>query len=219
MPRIARGLADGGIYHVLNRGNGRQQVFHCEEDYAGFVELLKSGRERHAIRLLAYCLMPNHFHLVLQAEEAADLSRAMQWVMTSHVRRYHRKHRSSGHVWQGRFKSFLVQDDLHLLTVARYVEGNPVRAGLSLTASAWPYSSHCHRTPGHEGAILDPLPVPLPGDWTRFVDLPLTAYENERINRSVIRQSPYGSLEWTEQVGKALGLTATLRGQGRPRQH
>ena len=219
MPRIARGLADGCIYHVLNRGNARQQVFQHDDDYAEFVGLLGRGKERFDVRLLSYCLMPNHFHLLLQADSAADLSRVMQWVMTCQVRRYHRKHKSSGHVWQGRFKSFLVQEDIHLLTVARYVEGNPVRAGLVTTAPAWRWSSHGERTSVIEGGLLDDLPIGLPDDWTRFVDLPLTGYERERLHRSLTRQAPYGTLDWVEKVGQMLGLGSRLKGLGRPRKH
>jgi putative transposase len=83
------------------------------------------------VEVLAYCLMPNHFHMLLQPEKAEDMSKWMQWLMTSHVRKHHRTYKTSGHVWQGRFKSFIVQKDEHLLTVARYIEGNPVRATIS----------------------------------------------------------------------------------------
>jgi len=142
MPRVARGLADGLIYHIINRGNGRQQVFHTEGDYRCFVDLMAEGRERYPVKLLAWCLMPNHFHLLVSPERGEDLSRWMQWVMTSHVRRYHRLYQSSGHVWQGRYKSFVVQNDTHLLTVARYIEGNPLRASLVSSSRNWCWSSH-----------------------------------------------------------------------------
>ena len=141
MPRIARGLADGHFYHILNRGNGRQQVFHKDEDYHVFIKLMKESAERYDISIQAYCLMPNHFHMLVSPQQGEWLSRWMQWFMTSHVRRYHRHYRSSGHVWQGRFKNFLVQDDNHLLTVARYIEANPVRSGLVVTAVDWQWSS------------------------------------------------------------------------------
>jgi putative transposase len=75
MPRVARGLADGHIYHIINRGNGRQQVFHGEGDYLSFVELMEQAGERHPVGLLAWCLMPNHFHLLVRPEQASDLSK------------------------------------------------------------------------------------------------------------------------------------------------
>lgn len=130
MPKIVRGLAGNTIYHVLNRGNGRQEVFHNDKDYEVFINLLREAKERYPIKLFAYCLMPNHFHIVVKPDCGEELSRWMQWVMTSHVRRYHRLYGGSGHVWQGRFKSFMIQQDAHLLMVLRYVEGNPVRANM-----------------------------------------------------------------------------------------
>lgn len=145
MPRVARSVVDGGIYHILNRGNGRQRVFHRDADYLEFENLLWQLQDEFEIDLYAYCLMPNHFHLLLKVRRGEDLSRGMQWFTTTHVRRYHRLHRSSGHVWQGRYKSFIVEEDNHYLTVVRYIEGNPVRANMVETATDWVWSSHRER--------------------------------------------------------------------------
>lgn len=108
MPRAARGLVGGQVYHVLNRGNGRANVFHKPEDFPAFVTLIAEAKERYSVKVLAYCLMTNHFHLVVKPTMGEDLSNWMRWLMTSHVRRYHRHYGSSGHVWQGRFNSFVV---------------------------------------------------------------------------------------------------------------
>ena len=105
MPRIPRGETAGGIYHIINRGNMRMQVFDDIEDYEYFLELLEKASKRENVEVHAYCLMPNHFHLLLIPQEANSLSRLMQWVMTSHVRYYHKKNKTSGHIWQGRYKS------------------------------------------------------------------------------------------------------------------
>lgn len=215
MPRVARGLADGLIYHIINRGNGRQQVFHTEGDYRAFTDLMTEARERHPVKMLAWCIMPNHFHLLVSPERADDLSRWMQWFMTSHVRRYHQFHKSSGHVWQGRYKSFIVQEDQHLLTVVRYIEGNPVRAGLADSAQAWRWSSHGART--GTAQIIDPLPLPLPEEWTLHVDLPMTDGELERIRTSMQRQTPFGAPPWQMRICRDLGLESTLKPKGRPR--
>src|SRR5262245_29683195 len=147
MPRTARASVGDVAYHVINRGNGRMRVFHRDPDYAAFVRLLADANERFlrqtrtSMRVLCYCLMPNHFHLVLWPRRDGDLSRWMQWLLTAHVRRYHRLRGSSGHVWQGRFKAFPIQQDEHLLTVIRYVERNPVRARLVKCTEDWPWSS------------------------------------------------------------------------------
>ena len=127
MPRTARASEAGYAYHVLNRGNARSEVFHKEGDYAAFLQAMKESSVRLPMRLLAYCLMPNHFHLVVRPHATGDLSRWMQWLMTTHVRRYLRHYQHTGHVWQGRFKAFPIQDDDHLITVVRYVERNPLR--------------------------------------------------------------------------------------------
>ena len=130
MPRPRRVTPAGYCYHVLNRGNARQRVFHKEADYQAFLRLFNEAQDRCAMRLLAYCLMPNHFHLVLWPHGDGDVSRWMQWIQTTHVRRYHEHYHTTGHVWQGRFKAFPIQEGDHLLTVLRYVERNPFRAGL-----------------------------------------------------------------------------------------
>lgn len=143
MPRTARASVADVCYHVINRGNGKRSIFHADSDYASFLKLLNEAKDHTPMRLLAYCLMPNHVHLVVRPVGDGDLGRWMQWLLTSHVRRYHRHYQTSGHVWQGRFQAFPIQEDDHLLTVIRYVERNPVRAaGLAVSkAEHWPWSS------------------------------------------------------------------------------
>jgi len=216
MPRVARGLADGLIYHIINRGNGRQQVFHTEGDYRAFVNLMSEAVERHPLKVLAWCIMPNHFHLLVSPERVDDLSRWMQWFMTSHVRRYHHFHKSSGHVWQGRYKSFIVQEDKHLLTLLRYIEGNPVRAKIVTTAKDWTWSSHLGRAVA-DNPLSNNLPITLPSDWTSYVDQPFTEVELQRIQTSLQRQTPFGSPPWQIRICQELGLESTLKPKGRPR--
>ncbi|MBJ6802801.1 REP-associated tyrosine transposase [Geomonas propionica] len=187
MPRPLRTFADGGIYHIIDRGNGRQRIFHKDGDYVAFLKLLGEVIERHGIELYAYCVMPNHFHLLLEAGQGENVSIAMQWFLTTHVRRYHQHYHSSGHLWQGRFKSFGVQRDEYLTTVARYIEGNPVRAGLVETAVNWVWSSHRGRCGIEHDLLIQPLPVPWVGDWTHYVDTPLTSSDLAKVRNK--RQS------------------------------
>lgn len=216
MPRIPRGLVDGFVYHVLNRGNGRQRVFHKSQDYKVFIDLMRDAKTRYSVKVLAFCLMPNHFHMILMPTRAEDLSRWMQWLMTCHVRRYHRDNGTSGHVWQGRFKSFVIQRDEHLLTGLRYVEGNPVRAGLVNSAKDWLWSSHSVLIDNSSRLLLDEIPIEIPRNRDRCVDEPLTKKELDRLRQSVNRQSPYGDTMWQMQMGRELGLESTLRPRGRP---
>lgn len=214
MPRLERGLVNGFIYHVINRGNSGQQIFHDDKEYGIFIELMAEAKKMYDVKLLAYCLMPNHFHLLLQPGKAEDLSKWMQWLMTSHVRRHHSSYGSSGHIWQGRFKSFIVENDIHLLTVARYVEGNPVRAGLVKSARDWPWSSHQARF--FESGLINDLPIELPEDWTAYVNMTL-GNKLEKLHQSLLRQSPYGSEEWVLEICRDHGLESTIREIGRPK--
>jgi putative transposase len=217
MPRTARASQGGWCYHVLNRGNAQAKVFHKEQDYAAFVALFEPACERLPMRILGYCLMPNHFHLVLRPHNDGDLGRWMQWLLTSHVRRYHRHYGGSGHVWQGRFKAFPIQEDEHLLTVLRYVERNPLRANLIRKAEQWSWSSLRQRLPGASDSLLSASPVALPSNWPALVNEPLTEAELAAIRTSVHRGTPYGGPRWTQRAAKDLGLESTLRPRGRPR--
>jgi putative transposase len=215
MPRNPRSSLGGYCYHVLNRGNGRQTVFHKEGDFAAFVKLLRQAGERTpGVRLLGYCLMPNHFHLALWPRRDGELSDYMMWLLTAHVRRYHQHYHGSGHVWQGRFRSFPMQHDEHLLTVLRYIERNPVRARLVRRAENWRWSSAAR----HEGEpALDPGPVPRPENWLDYVHQPQTEAELERVRECLRRRRPFGELAWMEKTAKRLGLESSLRPRGRPR--
>ena len=207
----------GYCYHVLNRGNARAEVFHKPGDYASFVELIEAACHRRAMRILAYALMPNHFHLVLWPIADGDLSAWMQWLMTSHVRRYHRHYRSSGHVWQGRFKAFPIQEDDHLRAVLRYVERNPLRAGLVGRAEDWPWSSLHLASSAAAPSWLDPGPAPRGQGWVEEVNAIGDDGELARLRRSVDRGTPFGSEAWATRTAESLGLESTLRARGRPR--
>jgi putative transposase len=202
---------------VLNRGNCRAEVFHKEGDYAAFVDLLAAANNRLPLRILGYVLMPNHFHLVLWPRAAGDLSRWMQWLLTSHVRRYHRHYHSSGHVWQGRFKAFPIEQDEHLVTVLRYVERNPLRANLVERAEDWRWSSLAWRAKARRPAMLAKWPVPCPRNWVEHVNTPQTEAELEALQRSIDRGSPFGDERWQRRVANRLGLEASLRPRGRPK--
>lgn len=217
MPRTARASVGGVCYHVLNRGNGREDVFHKDGDYAAFLDLMAAANERLPLRILSYVLMPNHFHLVLWPKGDGDLSRWMQWLLTSHVRRYHRHYHGSGHVWQGRFKAFPIEQDEHLLTVLRYVERNPLRANLVRRAESWAWSSLAWRTGGSRPEMLSDWPVPCPRNWLQLVNSAQSKAEVEALRRSVARGAPFGDDRWAQRTAERLGLESSLRPRGRPK--
>jgi putative transposase len=223
MPRTARAIHAGVIYHVLNRGNGRMRLFHRDEDYAAFERVLAEGLERYPVDLLTYCLMPNHWHMVLRPREGPALGRLLGWVGVTHVRRHHEHYhtRGGGHLYQGRFKSFPVQESRHLLHVCRYVEANPARAKLAENAGQWRWSGLWRRSNriGEEDAELklSAWPVRRPGNWLDLVHRPLVAEEIEAVRTSVNRGRPYGETDWVLKTAAKFGLDHTLRGPGRPK--
>ncbi|HEY2893759.1 MAG TPA: transposase, partial [Pirellulales bacterium] len=186
-------------------------------DFAAFVDLMAAANDRLPLRILGYVLMPNHFHLVLWPRADGDLSRWMQWLLTSHVRRYHRHYHGSGHVWQGRFKAFPIEQDEHLLTVLRYVERNPLRAKLVRRAEAWAWSSLSWRTAGQRPDLLSAWPVACPRNWISHVNAVQTEAELSGLHGSIARGAPFGDDRWRERIAKRLGLESSLRPRGRPK--
>jgi putative transposase len=173
------------------------------------------------MRLLAYCVMPNHWHLVVWPREDGELSRFMAWLTLTHTHRWHAHRHSagSGHVYQGRFKSFPVQEDDHFYTLCRYVERNALRAHLVRRAEQWPWGSlrrWKYRT-AKEKSLLAAWPVPRWPGWIGHVNGPQTEAELTALRRSVQRGSPFGEPAWSDQMVHRLGLESTLRPQGRPR--
>lgn len=217
MPRTARASAADVCYHVLNRGNGRAKVFHDEEDYAAFLALMAEAQRRRPMRLLGFVLMPNHFHLLLWPRKDGDLSRWMQWLLTAHVRRHHRRYGGSGHVWQGRFKAFPIEQDEHFLTVARYVERNALRANLVRRAEDWRWSSLAARAVADPPVLLADWPVPRPRPWLAIVNRAQSDAEEAALRHSVTRGTPFGNERWAQQTARRLGLESSLRPRGRPR--
>lgn len=222
MPRVARVAPAGFVYHALNRGVARLALFEKDGDFDAFERVLLEALEVRPIRLLGYCLMPNHWHFVLWPRNDGELTEFLRWLTHTHTQRWHahRHTAGSGHLYQGRFKAFPIQDDNHYLTVLRYVERNALRAGLSERAEQWRWGSLAHRLSSPIDRLGDALsegPVPLPRDWATHVNRPQTEKEVERLRMSVNRGQPYGSPPWQASTAVRLGLQSTFRRQGRPR--
>jgi len=216
--RQAAGTA-GIVFHVINRGVRRWRLFESDREYQTCLLLLGEARERYPLELFAYCLMPNHFHLVARPTADGQLSKFMQWFTATHSRRWHllRGTTGTGSVYQGRFRAFAVQTDEHFLTVCRYVERNPQRANLVTRAEDWPWSSMSQRRMPHGPVRLARWPVTPDTDWTVWVNTPEPATDVARLRLAVARQAPFGSQAWKERVAGVLSLRAEARGPGRPR--
>ena len=195
-------------------------------DFAAFLTALAELKERKPFKLYGYCLLNNHFHLLLRPTGDATISRIMQSLLVSHTQRYHRHYQSGGHVWQGRFKSPVIQHDEHLLTVLRYIEANPLRAGLAKRADDYRWSSYRTHGLGEPSELVDPLATfdalsPLPKvrqrKWATIVHQPLADEQLDAIRRSNLTGLPYGDVPWVKRLAKRLDLDLTIRPRGRPR--
>lgn len=209
------------VFHVLNRGVGRQRLFDKPADYVAFEELVEETLDKVAMRVCAYCLMPNHWHFVLWPEHDGDLAAFMQRLTVTHVTRWqkHRRRVGEGHVYQGRFKSFPVQTDEYFYQVVRYAERNALRANLVERAEDWQWSSLCRREHGtpDDRRWLSTWPLSRPREWLKYVNEPQTEAELDALRRSVTRGQPFGSPQWTAATAKHLGLESTIRTRGRPK--
>jgi putative transposase len=226
MGRLPRATDDGLVYHAMNRGNNRADIFADDADHEAFLDSLRIAKDRYPFALFGYCLMSDHFHLLLRPGSGQSISRILQSLTVAHTWRYHKRHSSSGHVWQGRFRSPVIQDDDHLLVVLRYIEANPLRAGMVADLRDYRWSSYGQHGMGLVDTLLDSFP-----EWEH-----LGSSEAERRRRwrvklrsaqkqgelTAVRDSlrtgrPLGSPAWVEGVASRLGINLTPRPRGRPR--
>lgn len=221
MPRTNRTDIGNYCYHVINRANARLPIFFGEEDYILFENVLEEAQKKFSMRILAYCIMPNHFHIVLYPADDGDMGRFMQWLTLTHTQRWHQSNntKGSGHLYQGRYKSFLIQSDKHLLSVIRYVERNALRAKLVKKAENWGFSSLARRISGDKmrKKILAEWPIPEPKNYLSFVNTPQSKDEEESIRVSVVRGKPFGANTWASKMIKRFKLEATVRLPWRPK--
>lgn len=221
MPRQARVAVADVIYHVINRVNGRAQIFDDANSYRHFESLLLEAKELTDMRILSYCIMPNHWHLVLYPHTDRVLAEFMRWLTTTHVRQYRTMTNTIGygHLYQDRYKSFPVEANEHCHTLIRYVEQNPLRAKLTKRAEDWQWSSLWRREQGseEERKLLAPLPIDLPTNYLQSVNELLPKPVITNIRHSINKGKPFGSDSWTDSMVDRFNLGHTVRGVGRPR--
>jgi putative transposase len=210
------------VFHVLNRGVGRRWLFGKEDDFLAFERVMEETLRTRPMRLIAYCLLSNHWHFVLWPENDGDLPAFMQQLTNTHVKRWkqHRHETGYGHLYQGRYKCFPVQTEDYFYHVVRYVVRNALRANLVEKAELWRWSSlGRERSKIEEAAfpILSDWPLPRPVDWLEIVNQPQSEAELAAVHRCVNRGCPYGDANWVAQTARNLGLESTLRPCGRPR--
>ena len=207
------------VYHVINRANARAQIFNTSNDYLLFEEILTQAREKIDMRLFAYCIMPNHWHLILQPRNDGDLSRFMQWLTLTHTQRWHsgRESIGTGHLYQGRYKAFPIQTDEYFLWVCRYVERNPLRARLVKRAESWQWSSAWRREVHRDKELLDVWPTNPPKDYSDWLNEIEDDELLEKLRLSVNRGQPFGSQQWSDKMIQEFALQSTVQSRGRPK--
>lgn len=226
MPRAPRISLEGLVYHVINRGNNRQDVFRDEEDFDTYLKTVIRFKEKYSFKLYGYCLMNNHTHLVLEPVKPNTLSKIIQSITLSHIRLYHSKYKSSGHLWQGRFKNPIIQTDEYLLQCLKYIELNPVKANIVARPQDYRWSSYkFHAFGKDEPKLLDKDPA-----YLSLADTDTArqkAYQSfmgseqdesivERIRKSISSDSILGSDGFIDSLRERLDLVKP-RPRGRPR--
>ncbi len=216
MARIARAVAPGIPHHVTQRGNRRQQTFFNEDDYQSYLELMGEWCRAKQVDIWAYCLMPNHIHLIAVPKEKEALTLAIGEAHRRYTRRINFREGWRGHLWQGRFSSFIM-DQNHLLACTKYIEMNPVRAGLVKKARDWPWSSAKAHIRGQDDLLVKvkPLLQVIGENWSKFlVDYPKDE-EIELLKKHERTGRPLGSTAFVKKVEKLLGLLLEPQKAGR----
>jgi putative transposase len=214
MARLARAVAAGVPHHVTQRGNRRQQVFFRDDDYAVYRALLAAGCRAAGVAVWAYCLMPNHVHLILVPADADGLRAALGEAHRRYTRHVNLREGWRGYLWQGRFASFPMEEP-HLLAGARYVELNPVRAGLTTAPGDWPWSSAAAHLAGRDDTLVTVAPLlALAPDWAGLLAGSLGEAEREAIRAGERTGRPLGSAAFTARLEKRLGRTLARQKPG-----
>ncbi|MFA5156330.1 MAG: transposase [Candidatus Omnitrophota bacterium] len=154
MPRVSRALIDGGYYHIVTRGIDRRRLFRCKHDYEYFLAILKQYQHSYEVKITNYCIMPNHIHLLLKAIKASDLPKFMQSILQVYAVTFRKRYGSVGFIFQNRYKSRSINNDAYLLECARYIERNPLRAGIVDNLSRYKWSSFSYYAYGSTDDII-----------------------------------------------------------------
>lgn len=225
MGRLPRAVDSGLVYHAINRGNNRGLIFGDDDDCRAFLESIAKSKERYPFRLFGYCLMSNHFHLLLRPDEGQSISRIVQSITVSHTWRSHKRHQTTGHVWQGRFKSPVIQDGDNLLVVLRYIEANPLRAKIVADPGDYRWSSYQRHGLGKDDPLLSSFPeweglgrteAERSKRWRVKVKGAQDEDQLAAIRGSLLGGRPFGSPEWIKETSKNLDIDPAPRPRGRP---
>jgi putative transposase len=215
MARLARLVIPGMPHHITQRGNRRQPTFFNESDYAAYMELMADFCREEGVEIWSYCLLPNHVHLIAVPRTETSLRQAIGEAHRRYTRRINFREKWRGYLWQGRFASF-VMDEQHLLAAARYVELNPVRAKLAAHAAEWPWSSaRAHLSDRNDGLVKVAPLLAMIGDWNGFLNSALPE-EEWRVLRDHSRTGrPLGNETFLDHLETLVGRPLKPKQPGR----
>ncbi len=203
-------------HHVTQRGNRRQQTFFNEGDYQAYLELMAEWCQKEGVEIWAYCLMPNHTHLIAVPQTEFSLRRAIGEAHRRYTRGINFREKWRGYLWQGRFASF-VMDEPYLLAAARYVELNPVRAGLVACAEGWLWSSARAHLSGGDDQLVKVAPLlAMVLDWRALLDSALSEEEIRDLREHGRTGRPLGNVSFVERLERMVGRILAPRQGGRP---
>jgi putative transposase len=224
MPRTARIAPQEFVYHVLTRGNNKQDIFKDEEDFHKYIAIVAKYKERYRFKVYHYVLMTNHVHLVIETtEEGGELSQIMKGINISYAQYYKAKYKYTGHFWQDRFKSIIISKDEYLLACGSYVELNPVRAAMVKEPKEYPWSSYQVNAYGKKDHLVDAHIIyenlssdeTVRKEYRKFVQQMLQ--KKEAMRGEMERRTIYGGTVFIERVHKQFKLEAVIKKRGRPR--
>lgn len=218
MARIARVVAARHPHHITQRGNRRQQTFFCDDDYKIYISLMSEWCKKFKVEIWAYCLMPNHVHMIAVPESEDGLRRAIGEAHRRYTRHINFREGWRGHLWQGRFGSFPM-DESYLLAAARYIELNPVRAGLAKEPWSYPWSSaHAHLTGEDDNLAKATSLLNMVKDWRGFLLSAIPDKEIEELRKHELTGRPLGGEHFVKKIEKALGRILRRQKPGRKKE-
>lgn len=217
MARMARVIAEHHPHHITQRGNRRQDTFFCADDYSYYIGLMSEWCSKCGVAIWAYCLMPNHVHLIAVPETEDGLRRGIGEAHRRYTRLINFREKWTGHLWQGRFSSF-VMDERYLLAATRYVELNPVKAGLVSMPEAYAWSSARAHIDGKDDKLVSVSPMlQIIKDWRHFLSNGVSVEEYEVFRRHERTGRPLGSKSFVTGLETTLSRILNPQKGGRPK--
>ena len=224
MPRRKRNYLPGFPYHLVQRGNNRQPCFRSREDYEGYLELWREKSRWYGVQVHAYCLMTNHIHFIVSSEVVDAISNTMKVVGSRYAYHFNKRYGRTGTLWEGRHRSSLIDTDNYLLTCFRYVESNPVRAGLVTTPEAYEWSSYTiNSTPARSWLTPHPIYLALGRDlkqradaYQGLFDCDITENQLGLIRQATHYSQPIGDDKFCRNIESKFNLRTGYTARGRP---